>query len=235
MKPKKWTSFITAMAVSLSMFVGVVYVLAPSLPSLTLPEPAPSTVLADDAAIANTVAEDFSTFTKAVEEVADSRAVVVESSYRASETARNIQTLFDEATPDVTKSATVSSTPHYVRTLVMNDIAIPYVYSFNSRTAPESTAGLWLGSDSTTDGSWGYFIGHNPGIFAPMLKLGYKSPVTVWDSNGKSRTYHIVEIFDVPNTTKWNEVSGHLTSRGESIALQTCIFNGLRYRIAIAI
>lgn len=41
---------------------------------------------------------------------------------------------------------------------------------------PSSGGGLWLGSDAVDDGSWGYFVGHNPGSFAPVRSLSSAMP-----------------------------------------------------------
>ena len=38
----------------------------------------------------------------------------------------------------------------------VNGDIVTYVPSYESASAPASGAGLWMGSDSTTDGSWGY-------------------------------------------------------------------------------
>lgn len=119
-------------------------------------------------------------------------------------------------------------------TIIIGDDKIPYVDSYLTETAPYKTAGLWLGSDDTSDGTWGYFIGHNPGLFSGMLNLVYKSPVTVWDSNGHARTYHISTIFDVPSGTTLSEIEDDISNYGESIILQTCIRDGTYYRIMVA-
>ena len=111
---------------------------------------------------------------------------------------------------------------------------IPYVGSYLTSTAPEDAAGLWYGSDSTTDGSWGYFIGHNPGVFDRLLVMGEGSPVTVVDRTGAGRTYTVVLVFDVPNSTTWEDIESSVTGHGESIILQTCIDGGANYRIMVA-
>ena len=55
-------------------------------------------------------------------------------------------------------------------TLVVGGTAIPY-RDVRGGTTPSSGGGLWLGSDAVDDGSWGYFVGHNPGSFAPVRSL----------------------------------------------------------------
>ena len=79
-----------------------------------------------------------------------------------------------------------------------------------------------MGSDSTTDGSWGYFIGHNPGDFTCVMTLKNGDPVTVCDSDGNTRTYSVVDEFIVPDDTYWEDIQSRVTDYGESIILQTC-------------
>lgn len=116
----------------------------------------------------------------------------------------------------------------------VNGTTIPYVDSHLTSTAPASTAGIWWGSDSTTDGQLGYFIGHNPGIFTPVLDLAQGSAVDVWDTDGNFREYHVVDLFDVPNTTYLEDMLPRINTHGESICLQTCIQGGAYYRIIVA-
>lgn len=123
---------------------------------------------------------------------------------------------------------------HYVSTLVIDGNIIPYVDSYQTSTAPDNTAGLWLGKDSVKDGTWGYFIGHNPGIFTCAASLIPGDAMTVWDSDGNTRTYHVVKEFDVESGTNWSQVQDAVTGYGESVILQTCIDGGTEYRIIIA-
>lgn len=111
---------------------------------------------------------------------------------------------------------------------------IPYVASYESDRAPDSTAGLWMGSDSTTDGSWGYFIGHHPGVFNCVMYLNNGDQITVCDGDGNERTYTVFAIYDVPDDTQWGQISSDITSHGESIALQTCVGDHRSYRIVQA-
>ena len=108
---------------------------------------------------------------------------------------------------------------------------IPYVDAFGVSRAPDSTAGLWMGSDSTTDGSWGYFIGHHPGVFNCVMYLDEGDAITVCDADGNARTYTVFAVYDVSDDTTWNQISSEVTSHGESIALQTCCGDGATYRI----
>ena len=131
-------------------------------------------------------------------------------------------------------SSEAASTPTTCCVISINGTSMGYVGSYKTSSAPASGAGLWLGSDSTTDGSWGYFIGHNPGSFSCVMSLGVGSPVTVWDSEGASRTYSVVTTFTVPDTTYWEDIAERVTGYGESVILQTCVGDGASYRIVVA-
>lgn len=111
---------------------------------------------------------------------------------------------------------------------------IPYVDAYKAERAPDDTAGLWLGSDSTTDGSWGYFIGHHPGVFNCVMYLNEGDQITVRDGNGDERIYTVFDIYDVPDDTQWSQISSEVTSHGESIVLQTCCGDHQSYRIVEA-
>ena len=119
-------------------------------------------------------------------------------------------------------------------TINVNGDIMPYVDSFETASAPTSGAGLWMGSDSTTDGSWGYFIGHNPGSFTCVMTLKNGDPVTVCDSDGASRTYYVVDEFIVPDSTYWEDIQSRVTEYGESVILQTCCGDNAHYRVVIA-
>jgi hypothetical protein len=108
-------------------------------------------------------------------------------------------------------------------------------------SAPASSVGVWRGSLSCTDGSWGYLIGHNPGIFWNVINLGVGNTITVCDYSGNIQTYMVTTAFDMPNTTKmgWDNcnlynVNDELVytnpNSGEQVVLQTC--NG-NYNIRI--
>lgn len=118
-------------------------------------------------------------------------------------------------------------------TLNIAGTIVTYGGSYMSSSAPTSGGGLWMGSDNTTDGTWGYFIGHNPGSFSCVMGLGVGSPVTVCDYNGNERTYYAVDTFTVPDTTYFEEISGRVTGYGESIILQTCCGDNANYRIVV--
>lgn len=119
-------------------------------------------------------------------------------------------------------------------TIDVNGDTMEFVPSFGTASAPTSGAGLWMGSDSTTDNSWGYFIGHNPGSFTCVMTLKNGDPVTICDSDGDARTYHVVDEFIVPDDTYWEDISSRVTEYGESVILQTCCGDNAHYRVVIA-
>ena len=129
-------------------------------------------------------------------------------------------------------SGSASSLPP--RTISVAGSSMGYVDSYQSASAPSSGAGLWMGSDSTTDGSWAYFIGHNPGPFHGVMELGQGAAVTVCDGSGNARTYHVVDVFTVPDATYWEDIQGRVTGHGESVILQTCVGDHASYRIVVA-
>ena len=116
------------------------------------------------------------------------------------------------------------------QTIVVDGVAISYIYSYG--WVPDSGAGVWKGSDSTTDGSYGYFVGHNPGSFWPAASIGIGGAITVYDCDGNCRTYYVVETFVVPVGSTWNDVCDAVYRYGESVTLQTCVDSG--YRIVVA-
>ncbi len=119
-------------------------------------------------------------------------------------------------------------------TIDVNGTEMAYVPSYKTSSAPSTGAGLWMGSDSTTDGTWGYFIGHNPGAFTCVMSLKNGDPVTVCDSDGQQRTYHVVDEFIVPDSTYWEDIQARVTTYGESIILQTCCGDNAHYRVVVA-
>ena len=133
---------------------------------------------------------------------------------------------------DSTPVIPAASTP---RTLTMLGQTIPYVDSYNSASAPVETAGIWAGSESTTDGDWGYFVGHHPGVFNCVMDLQNGDAVQVCDNCGNKRTYHVISIYDIPNYTSYEELAADVESHGESITLQTCYGDNQHYRIVEAV
>ena len=119
-------------------------------------------------------------------------------------------------------------------TINVDGISMSYIDYFGASTAPTSGAGLWMGSDSTTDGTWGYFIGHNPGDFWHVMDLVNGDAVTVTDSAGASRTYHVVDTFTIPDSTYFEDIESRVTGYGESVILQTCCGDHANYRVVVA-
>jgi hypothetical protein len=64
-----------------------------------------------------------------------------------------------------------------------------------------------------------YFIGHNPGPFTPLRRLGVGSQVTYFDDSGVAHTWRIIE------TRTWSRWAGSppLVSRNVVAQFQTCI------------
>ena len=121
------------------------------------------------------------------------------------------------------------------RTIEVGGSHISYVDSYNTASAPERGAGLWKGADATDDDSWGYFIGHNPGDFAPVMDLVEGDTVAVCDSDAKAREYTVVDIFDVAEGTYWHEIEQRVSGYGESVILQACCGDGAHYRVVVAV
>lgn len=86
-----------------------------------------------------------------------------------------------------------------------------YIDYFEAPSAPEYGVDLWFGSESITDGSWGYFIGRNPGDFSAVMDLQGGDAVTVCDRAGSSRTYYVVGAFTVTTETYWSDIESRVT------------------------
>lgn len=119
-------------------------------------------------------------------------------------------------------------------TIQIGSAVIPFVNSYLTASAPADRAGLWWGESSTTDGDLGYFIGHNPGVFAPVVGLVAGDQATVTDDNGDARTYTVIDVFDVPNTATLQDIQSRISGHGESIVMQGCIEGGAYYRVVVA-
>lgn len=161
---------------------------------------------------------------------------VAEQAAEASAAAR-AQAAALESTPAPAESTPAASTGTVLPAASVIDVdgdAMGYVDAYLAAAAPASGAGLWMGSDSTTDGSWGYFIGHNPGSFHHVMDLGIGSAITVTDRTGAARTYHVIDVFTVPDTTVWEQIRSRVTGYGESVILQTCCGDDANYRIVVA-
>lgn len=201
----------------------------PSVPDTNLSMTAEEIVLYES--------DDYTVFTQAVEAVIEQNAEDIHSAAgddRAREALADLQEAGASNDATMAQAVSPSQPSASAATISMAGQVIPYVGAHLASTAPATGAGLWNGSDSTTDGSWGYFIGHNPGPFSCMLSLGIGSRVAVTDSAGAARSYTIRTVFDVPNTATWEDIEGSVTGYGESIVLQTCIDGGSHYRIMVA-
>lgn len=90
--------------------------------------------------------------------------------------------------------------------------------------APDGVAATFMTGDGcTTDGEPTYFIGHNPGVFAPVIAMTPGDTVTVRDKYGDTRTYEMVDRVTIDRDT-WvtPDVRETLFLDGESISLQAC-------------
>lgn len=111
-------------------------------------------------------------------------------------------------------------------TLVVGGTSIPY-RDVRGGTTPSSGGGLWLGSDVVDDGGWGYFVGHNPGSFAPVRSLSLGDVVAVCDRSGAQRAYTVRDVFQVEEAATWKAIAARVTGYGESVVLQTCAGGGM--------
>ena len=138
-----------------------------------------------------------------------------------------------QAQPQAAATAPAAAAPS-PNTIQIGSSVIPFVQCYLAPAAPDNTAGLWWGNSSTTDNGLGYFVGHNPGVFAPVVSLSAGDQVTVTDGTGASHTYTVIDIFDVANTTTLQDIQSRITGHGESIAMQACIQGGAFYRVVVA-
>lgn len=110
---------------------------------------------------------------------------------------------------------------------------IPFIDAYGVTRAPEHGAGVWKGNESTTDGQFCYFVGHNPGDFHNVMDLKIGDVVTVCDTEGRSLKYTVRDIFDVPQKSPYSSIQGRVEGHGESIVMQTCIGDG-NVRVVVA-
>ena len=122
----------------------------------------------------------------------------------------------------------------------------PNQLSFHGQSIPYQNGGLGSGQGIINGGSiaatWGgnptqsgsdnqntHFIGHNPGIFSPILSLGPGNVIIVTDHNGQAATYIVNGVVQVDDSGidihSGQDYWGQITSvgGGERITLQTCI------------
>ncbi|HET9050124.1 MAG TPA: hypothetical protein VFO60_00375 [Candidatus Dormibacteraeota bacterium] len=63
-----------------------------------------------------------------------------------------------------------------------------------------------------------YFIGHNPGVFTPLLHMGAGAVITWWDANGSAHRYEVVA------SATWQRANGVPPLVGGAVAqFQTCL------------
>lgn len=136
----------------------------------------------------------------------------------------------DDARPEEGAGAAGSLAPG---TLVVGGTAISY-RDVRGGTTPSSGGGLWLGSDAVDDGGWGYFVGHNPGSFAPVRSLSLGDGVTVCDRSGVQRVYAVRDVFQVEETATWKTIASRVIGYGESVVLQTCAGDGMNVIVVAA-
>lgn len=139
------------------------------------------------------------------------------------------ETINDEPTPMSDRASSLSP-----KTISFLDTELFYTDSYLVASAPKSGAGLWWGSDSTTDGDLGYFIGHNPGDFSDVMNLDLGDIASVCDRNGSTRSYAVVDAFTVSELTYLEDIIEQISGYGESICLQTCVGDGEHYRVVVA-
>lgn len=236
MKASKLIAAVVSGAAALALVGGIAYAMEPDRDPATLPMPE----AAQDTSIVKQVAsiivyedqEEAVAMASEFDDIHDELAMDVVSS-RASLSAKHSAS--HDAGAKAAASAAGETPEDSDDSIDVNGDIVTYVPSYESASAPASGAGLWMGSDSTTDGSWGHFIGHNPGDFTCVMTLKNGDPVTVCDSDGNTRTYSVVDEFIVPDDTYWEDIQSRVTDYGESIILQTCCGDNAHYRVVIAV
>lgn len=138
--------------------------------------------------------------------------------------------ILEETRPEESAGAVGALAPG---TLVVGGVAIPYC-DVRGGTTPGSGGGLWLGSDAVDDGGWGYFVGHNPGSFAPVRSLSAGDSVVVCDWSGAQRAYSVRDVFRIEETATWKTIASRVTGYGESVVLQTCAGDGMNVIVVAA-
>ena len=249
MKASKLIAAVVSGAAALALVGGIAYAMEPDHDPATLPMPE----AAQDTSIVKQVAsiivyEDqddelamdavSSRASLSAKHSASHDATAKTAASAAGETPEGSDDSIDVEAVDVTEPLETISPEGdemVADSIDVNGDIVTYVPSYESASAPASGAGLWMGSDSTTDGSWGYFIGHNPGDFTCVMTLKNGDPVTVCDSDGNTRTYSVVDEFIVPDDTYWEDIQSRVTDYGESIILQTCCGDNAHYRVVIAV
>ena len=122
-------------------------------------------------------------------------------------------------------------------TLVVGGTAIPY-RDVRGGATPSSGGGLWLGSDAVDDGSWGYFVGHNPRLVrAGALAVLGRCRRRVRPVGGRSARLSTVEreVSQVEEDgARGRRIASRVTGYGESVVLQTCAGDGMNVIVVAA-
>ena len=249
MKASKLIAAVVSGAAALALVGGIAYAMEPDRDPATLPMPeaaqdtsivkqVASIIVYEDQEEAVAMASVSSRASLSAKHSASHDAGAKAAASAAGETPEDSDDSIDVEAVDVTEPLETISPEGdemVADSIDVNGDIVTYVPSYESASAPASGAGLWMGSDSTTDGSWGYFIGHNPGDFTCVMTLKNGDPVTVCDSDGNTRTYSVVDEFIVPDDTYWEDIQSRVTDYGESIILQTCCGDNAHYRVVIAV
>jgi hypothetical protein len=63
-----------------------------------------------------------------------------------------------------------------------------------------------------------YFVGHNPGVFTPLMHMGVGSIITWYDGNGNAHAFRVIAV------RTWYRSNGVPPAVGGAVAqFQTCI------------
>lgn len=116
--------------------------------------------------------------------------------------------------------------------LLINGEVIPFVQCDHELDYAMDVASTYvIGDGNVNDGEPTYFVGHNPGVFTPVMDLVEGDAVVVCDYNDYQRTYYVGEIVTVNYGDTSCQVENGLCYSGESISLQTCNNDGGTMRI----
>lgn len=147
---------------------------------------------------------------------------------------QQIETVENGIEPIVEQDQIVNRYVLPANTIDVNGAWVPYIHCVRANACPDFGAGLWEGDDDVNDGSFSYFVGHNPGDFTCVYNLRKGEYVGVCDCTGQMRTYHVTDIYEVPDTISFDELRERLIPEGECLVMQTCIsLTSDHYRIVV--